>query len=149
MGGAIPLRLLHFQLHFLSKVGDARLLQAGRFQQFDIQGSGAQTAAHSQTMHQHRENKMSKKRFHCQSVIHAGSKSISITDVAHHFCITLEDAGKRLNFLNEAIAAGKYPVAIELVNSCPKLITGATEKYRVNEHNAKQFLHSLEKALSH
>ena len=36
---------------------------------------------------------MSKKRFHCQAVTHEGIKSISITDDAHHFCITLEDAG--------------------------------------------------------
>jgi hypothetical protein len=92
---------------------------------------------------------MSKKMFHCQAVIHAGIKSISITDDGHHFCITLEDAGNRLNFLNEAVAAGKYPVVMELVNSCPKLITGETVKYRVTEHDVKKFLHSLEKALSH
>lgn len=92
---------------------------------------------------------MSKKRFHCQSVIHAGSKSISVTDVEHHFCLTLEDAGIRLKFLNEAIAAGKFPIVLELVNSCAKLVTGETVKYRVAEHDAKQFLHSLEKALSH
>jgi len=92
---------------------------------------------------------MSKKRFHCQSVIHAGTKSISITDVDHHFCLTLEDARNRLNFLNEAVATGKYPIVMELVNSCAKLVTGETVSYRVAEHDAKQFLHSLEKALSH
>ena len=92
---------------------------------------------------------MSKKLFHCQSVTHAGLKSISITDDEHHFLITLEDAGNRVTFLNEAIATGKYPIAVELVNSCPKLITGETVKYRVTEHDAKKFLHSLEKALSH
>lgn len=92
---------------------------------------------------------MSKKRFHCQTVTHAGLKSISVTDDAHHFCLTWEDAGNRVKFLNEAIAAGKYPIVMELVNSCPKLVTGETVKYRVAEHDAKQFLHSLEKALSH
>lgn len=92
---------------------------------------------------------MSKKRFHCQTVTHAGLKSISITDDEHHFCLTLEDAGNRLNFLTEALAAGKYPIVMELVNSCPKLITGETVNYRVTEHDAKKFLHSLEKALSH
>lgn len=92
---------------------------------------------------------MSKKLFHCQAVTHVGIKSISITDEEHHFCLTLEDAGNRLNFLNEAIATGKYPIVMELVNSCPKLITGETVKYRVSEHDAKKFLHSLEKALSH
>ena len=92
---------------------------------------------------------MSKKLFHCQSVTHAGIKSISVTDDEHHFLITLEDAGNRVNFLNEAIATGKYPIVMELVNSCPKLITGETVKYRVTEHDAKKFLHSLEKALSH
>lgn len=92
---------------------------------------------------------MSKKRFHCQAVTHAGSKSISITDDEHHFCITLEDAGNRLVFLKEAIAVGKYPIAIELVNSCAKLMTGSTVKYQVNQHDAEKFLHSLEKALHH
>lgn len=92
---------------------------------------------------------MSKKLFHCQAVTHAGVKSISITDDAHHFCLTLEDAASRLHFLSEAVIAGKYPIAMELVNSCPKLVTGDTVKYRVTEHDAKKFLHSLEKALSH
>ena len=92
---------------------------------------------------------MSKKLFHCQTVTHAGLKSISITDDEHHFLITLEDAGNRMKSLNEAIAVGKYPVVVELVNSCPKLITGETVKYRVTEHDAKKFAHSLEKALSH
>ena len=92
---------------------------------------------------------MSKKLFHCQVVTHAGIKSISITDDDHHFCLTLEDAGNRLNSLNEAIAAGKYPIVLELVNSCPKIVTGATVTYRVTEHDAKKFLHSLEKALNH
>lgn len=92
---------------------------------------------------------MSKKRFHCQTVTHAGIKSISITDDEHHFCLTLEDAGNRLNFLKKAIATGKYPVTLELVNSCPKLMTGATVKYHVTQHDTEKFLHSLEKALSH
>lgn len=92
---------------------------------------------------------MSKKLFHCQLVTHAGAKSISITDDEHHFLITLEDAANRLNFLNEAIATGKYPIVMELVNSCPKLIAGETVQYRVTEHDAKKFSHSLEKALSH
>lgn len=92
---------------------------------------------------------MSKKRFHCQSVVHAGIKSVSITDEEHHFCLTLEDAASRLTFLKEAIALGKYPIAMELVNSCPKLMTGATVKYRVTQHDAEKFHHSLEKALQH
>ena len=87
--------------------------------------------------------------FHCQTVTHAGIKSISITDADHHFCVTLEDANARLKFLSEAIAAGKYPVAMDLSYSCPKLVTGATVKYSVTEHDAKKFFHSLEKALSH
>ncbi len=92
---------------------------------------------------------MSKKRFHCQAVTHAGVKSISITDDANHFCLTLEDAANRLTFLKKAIAIGKYPIAMELVNSCPKLMTGATVKYHVNQHDAEKFHHSLEKALHH
>jgi hypothetical protein len=92
---------------------------------------------------------MSKKRFHCQAVTHAGIKSISITDDAHHFCITLEDAAARLNFLKEAIATGKFPVSMELVNSCAKLMTGPTVKYQVTQHDAEKFLHSLDKALHH
>lgn len=92
---------------------------------------------------------MSKKRFHCQSVVHAGIKSVSITDEEHHFCLTLEDAANRLTFLKEAIAVGKYPIAMELVNSCPKLMTGETVKYRVTQHDAEKFHHSLEKALQH
>jgi hypothetical protein len=92
---------------------------------------------------------MSKKRFHCQSVVHAGIKSVSITDEEHHFCLTLEDAANRLTFLKEAIAIGKYPIAMELVNSCPKLMTGATVKYHVTQHDAEKFHHSLDKALHH
>ncbi len=92
---------------------------------------------------------MSKKRFHCQSVVHAGIKSVSITDEEHHFCLTLEDAANRLTFLKEAIAIGKYPIDMELVNSCPKLMTGATVKYRVTQHDAEKFHHSLDKALHH
>jgi hypothetical protein len=92
---------------------------------------------------------MSKKRFHCQAVTHAGVKSISITDEAHHFCLTLEDAGNRLTFLTEAIALGKYPIAMELVNSCAKLMTGPTVKYHVTQHDAEKFHHSLDKALHH
>lgn len=92
---------------------------------------------------------MSKKRFHCQSVVHAGIKSVSITDEEHHFCLTLEDAANRLTFLKEAIALGKYPIAMELVNSCPKLMTGETVKYRITQHDAEKFHHSLDKALHH
>jgi hypothetical protein len=92
---------------------------------------------------------MSKKRFHCQSVVHAGIKSVSITDEEHHFCLTLEDAANRLTFLKDAIAIGKYPIAMELVNSCPKLMTGATVKYHVTQHDAEKFHHSLDKALHH
>ena len=92
---------------------------------------------------------MSKKRFHCQSVVHAGIKSVSITDEEHHFCLTLEDAANRLTFLKDAIALGKYPIAMELVNSCPKLMTGATVKYHVTQHDAEKFHHSLDKALHH
>ena len=92
---------------------------------------------------------MSKKRFHCQAVTHAGIKSISITDDAHHFCLTLEDASNRLTFLQEAIALGKYPIAMELVNSCAKLMTGPTVKYQINQHDAEKFYHSLDKALHH
>lgn len=92
---------------------------------------------------------MSKKRFHCQAVTHEGIKSISITDDQHQFCLTLEDASNRLSVLNAAIATGKYPIEMELVNSCPKLMTGATVKYRVIQHDAEKFSHSLEKALSH
>jgi len=46
---------------------------------------------------------MSKKRFHCQAVTHEGIKSISITDDAHHFCITLEDAGNRFNYQSQGL----------------------------------------------
>ncbi len=92
---------------------------------------------------------MHKKRFHCQAITHEGVKSISISDNKHHFCLTLEDAGNRLKLLNDAVATGKFPIVMELVNSCPKLITGATVKYSVTEHDAKKFFHSLEKALSH
>jgi hypothetical protein len=82
--------------------------------------------------------------------MHEGVRSISITDEAdHRFCLTLEDAGNRLRLLKEAITDGIYPISIELVNSCPRLITGSAVKYRVTEHDAKKFFHSLEKALSH
>jgi tRNA A37 threonylcarbamoyladenosine dehydratase len=92
---------------------------------------------------------MSKKKFHCQAVTHAGIKSISITDDAHHFCLTLDDANTRLNTLKEAIATGKYPIAMELVNSCAKLMTGPTVKYYVTQNDAEKFEHSLDKALHH
>jgi hypothetical protein len=92
---------------------------------------------------------MSKKRFHCQAVVHAGIKSISITDDEHQFCLTLEDASNRLKAITEAIATGKYPIEMDLVNSCPKLMTGATVKYRVTQHDAEKYLHSLDKALHH
>ena len=92
---------------------------------------------------------MSKKKFHCQAVTHAGIKSISITDDAPHFCLTLEDAGSRLNLLKAAIATGKYPITMELVNSCAKLMTGPTVKYYVTQHDAEKFMHSLDKALHH
>lgn len=92
---------------------------------------------------------MSKKRFHCQSVVHAGIKSVSITDEEHHFCLTLEDAANRLTFLKEAIALSKYPIAMELVNTCAKLMTGPAVKYHINQHDAEKFHHSLDKALHH
>ena len=95
------------------------------------------------------ERHMSKKKFHCQSVTHAGIKSISITDATHHFCLTLEDAANRLKALQEAIAIGKYPIAMELVNSCAKLMTGPTVKYYVTQNDAEKFEHSLDKALHH
>lgn len=92
---------------------------------------------------------MPKKLFHCQAIIHEGIKSISITDNEHHFCLTLDDAASRLDVLHEAIAAGRYPIVMELANSCPKLMAGAAKKYSVSEHDAKKFVHSLEKAMSH
>ncbi len=92
---------------------------------------------------------MAKKRFHCQAVIHAGIKSISITDEEHHFCLTLEEANNRLTFLTQAIAVGKYPIDMELVNSCPKLMTGPTVKYHINQNDTEKFYHSLDKALHH
>jgi hypothetical protein len=92
---------------------------------------------------------MSKKRFHCQAVTHEGIKSISITDDMHHFCLTLEDSGNRLTALKEAITIGKYPIAIELANSCAKLMTGPTVKYHVTQHDAEKLFHSLDKALHH
>ncbi|MFA5371223.1 MAG: hypothetical protein WC053_03320 [Sideroxydans sp.] len=90
---------------------------------------------------------MSKKKFHCQAVTHAGIKSIIITDDTYHCCPTLEDAGNRLNALKKAIATGKYPIAMELVSSCAKLMTGPTVKYYVTQNEAEKFLHSLDKAL--
>lgn len=92
---------------------------------------------------------MSKKRFHCQTVVHDGIKSISVTDDEHHYCLTLEDAGNRLKSITEAIATGKYPIVMELVNSCPKLMAGTKVKYYVTQHDAEKFLHSLDKALHH
>jgi len=92
---------------------------------------------------------MSKKRFHCQAVTHLGNKSVSVTEEGHHFCLTLEDATNKFNYLKECIANGKYPVAFELVNSCPQLMTGATIKYQVAQHDAEKLLHSLDKALHH
>src|SRR5512140_3829228 len=111
--------------------------------------SDAQTASHSKSIQRTQGEIMSKKRFHCQAVTHAGVKSISITDDEHHFCLTLEDAGKRLECLKEAIAAGKYPITMELMDSCAKLMTGPTVKYHVTQHDAEKFLHSLDKALHH
>ncbi|MDD2686617.1 MAG: hypothetical protein PHY62_10695 [Gallionella sp.] len=92
---------------------------------------------------------MQKKRFHCQAVTHAGMKSISITDDSHHFCLTLEDAGSRYSTLQDAITTGKFPIAMELVNSCAKLMTGPRVKYYVTQHDAEKLLHSLDKALHH
>lgn len=92
---------------------------------------------------------MSKKRFHCQAVTHAGVKSISVTDDEHHFCLTLEDAANRHTFLTQAIATGKYPITMELVNSCAKLMTGPTVKYHINQHDAEKLINSLDKALHH
>lgn len=92
---------------------------------------------------------MSKKLFHCQAVIHAGNKSINISDEKHRFCLSMEDAGNKLNYLKEAIANGKYPIALELVNSCPKLMVGETVKYQLTQHDAEKLHHSLDKALHH
>lgn len=92
---------------------------------------------------------MSKKRFHCQAVTHAGNKSISVTDEEHHFCLSMEDAGNKLKYLKEAIDYGKYPIALDLVNSCPKLMIGETVKYQLAQHDAEKLHHSLDKALHH
>jgi hypothetical protein len=35
------------------------------------------------------------------------------------------------------------------VNSVPKMMTGATVKFQIAQHDAEKFLHSLDKALHH
>ena len=92
---------------------------------------------------------MSKKRFHCQAVTHVGNKCISVTDEGHAFLLSIEDATNKFNYLKESIANGKYPVAMELVNSCPKMMVGATVNYQIAQHDAEKFLHSLDKTLHH
>jgi len=92
---------------------------------------------------------MSKKRFHCQAANHLGNKCISITDEGHAFVLSIEDATNRFNYLKEAITTGKYPIALELVNSVPKMMAGATVKFQIAQHDAEKFLHSLDKALHH
>jgi hypothetical protein len=92
---------------------------------------------------------MSKKRFHCQAVAHLGNKAVSVTDEGHAFLLSIEDAANKFNDLKEAVAAGKYPIAMELVNSVPKMMTDATVKYQIAQHDAEKFLHSLDKALHH
>jgi hypothetical protein len=92
---------------------------------------------------------MSKKKFHCQAITHMDNKGISISDDEHHFCLAIEDATNKLNYLKESIATGKFPFALELVNSCPKLMVGETIKYYLHQHDAEKLLHSLDKALHH
>jgi len=92
---------------------------------------------------------MSKKRFHCQAVTHVGNKAISVTDEGHAFLLSIEDAANKFSYLKDAIATGKYPIAMELVNSVPKMMAGATVQYQIAQHDAEKFLHSLDKALHH
>jgi hypothetical protein len=92
---------------------------------------------------------MSKKRFHCQAVTHVGTKCISVTDEGHAFLLSMEDAANRFNQLKESIANNKYPIAVDLVNSCPKMMVGATIKYQLAQHDAEKLFHSLDKALHH
>ncbi len=92
---------------------------------------------------------MSKKRFHCQAVTHVGNKCISIGDEGHTFLLAIEDANNKFNYLKESIAINKYPIAIDLVNSCPKMMVGATIKYHLLQHDAEKLFHSLDKALHH
>ena len=92
---------------------------------------------------------MSKKRFHCQAATHVGNKCISVTDEGHAFLLSMEDAGNKFNYLKEAIANNNYPIAIDLVNSCPKMMVGATIKYHLLQHDAEKLFHSLDKALHH
>jgi len=92
---------------------------------------------------------MSKKRFHCQAATHLGNKCVSITDEGHAFLLAIEDATNKFNYLKEAIAGNKYPIALDLVNSVPKMMAGATVKFQIAQHDAEKFLHSLDKALHH
>lgn len=92
---------------------------------------------------------MSKKRFHCQAATHVGNKCISVTDEGHAFLLSMEDADNKFNYLKEAIANNNYPIAIDLVNSCPKMMVGATVKYHLLQHDAEKLFHSLDKALHH
>jgi hypothetical protein len=92
---------------------------------------------------------MSKKRFHCQAVTHLGNKAISVTDEGHAFLLSMEDANLKFSYLNEALTAAKFPVLIDLVNSCPKMMVGATIKYHLAQHDAEKLFHSLDKALHH
>jgi hypothetical protein len=92
---------------------------------------------------------MSKKRFHCQAVTHLGNKAISVTDEGHAFLLSMEDATNKFNTLKEALAISHYPIAMDLVNSCPKMMVGATIKYHLVQHDAEKLFHSLDKALHH
>jgi hypothetical protein len=92
---------------------------------------------------------MSKKRFHCQAANHLGNKCISVTDEGHAFLLSMEDATNRFNQLKESIATGKFPIAIDLVNSVPKMMVGATVKFQLQQHDAEKLFHSLDKALHH
>jgi hypothetical protein len=38
---------------------------------------------------------------------------------------------------------------MDLVNSCPKMMVGATIKYQLQQHDAEKLFHSLDKALHH
>jgi hypothetical protein len=92
---------------------------------------------------------MSKKRFHCQAATHLGNKCISVTDEGHAFLLSIEDANTKFNHLKESIADNKYPIAMDLVHTCPKIMPAATIKYQLLQHDAEKLFHSLDKALHH
>ena len=92
---------------------------------------------------------MSKKRFHCQAVTHVDNKCISVGDEGHTFLLSIADANDKFNYLKECIANNKYPIAMDLVHSCPKIMPAATIKYQLLQHDAEKLFHSLDKALHH